>query len=210
LRPTRPLAQPASLSPQAEPPPPLPTHPARASVASLQEYIFPFGSRLPSRSLLPHPSVKRAPTVSSVPHLWPPELGRAATASQPPHAAQLRASGAAEPIPPRLHSPLNSPLNPPPPSSMALKPLTQALTPATPPRRIPDPYKRATTTLRVFHPSLSFSHLLSRAGTPPLHRVSWPPPSHRIARPPHRRSHPGNVVREPSFEDFQDQTFKES
>jgi hypothetical protein len=78
-----------------------------------------------------------------------------------------------------------------PPSSMTLKPLTPALTPATPPRCFPDPYKRASTTPGAFHPSLSFSHLLSCAGTPPPHRVSRPPPSHRDARPPDHRSRPG-------------------
>jgi hypothetical protein len=94
--------------------PPSPAHPARASVASLREYVFPFGSRLLSWSLLPRLSVKWASTVSSVPHLQPPELGRHATASRPPRAAQLCASGATEPLPPRHHfSPLNSPLNPP-------------------------------------------------------------------------------------------------
>jgi hypothetical protein len=87
------------------PKPPSPAHPARASVASLQEYVFPFGSRLPSWSLLPHLFVKRAPAVSSVPHLRPPELGRAATTSRPPRTAQLHASGAAEPLPPRHHPP---------------------------------------------------------------------------------------------------------
>jgi hypothetical protein len=72
------------------PKPPSPAHPARTSVASLWEYVFPFGLRLLSWSLLPRLSVKRAPAVSSVPHLRPPKLGRAATASRPPRAAQLR------------------------------------------------------------------------------------------------------------------------
>jgi hypothetical protein len=107
--PTSPLA---SLPPQAETP--SLAHPARASVASLREYVFPFGSRLLSWPPLPRLSVKQAPAVSSVPHLQPPELARATTASRPPHAAQLRASGAIEPLPPRLHFPsLNSPLKPP-------------------------------------------------------------------------------------------------
>jgi hypothetical protein len=76
------------------PKPPSLAHPARVSVASLREYAFPLGLRLLSWSLLPRLSVRRAPAVSSIPHLWPPELGRAATASRPPRAAQLRALGA--------------------------------------------------------------------------------------------------------------------
>jgi hypothetical protein len=147
--------------------PPSPAHPARASVASLQEYVFPFGSRLLSWSLLPRLSVKWAPAVSSVPHLRPPELGRATTASRPPRTAQLCASGATEPLPPRHHPPVNSPLNPPPLSSMALKPLMSALTPATPPRRSPDPIKTTPTTPGATHTSPSPSLLLSHAGTPP-------------------------------------------
>jgi hypothetical protein len=92
------------------PKPPSPAHPARASVASLWEYVFPFGSRPPRWSLLPCLSIKWASTVSSVSHLRPPELDRAATASRPPRAAQLRASGATEPLPPRHHSPPLIPL----------------------------------------------------------------------------------------------------
>jgi hypothetical protein len=64
----------------------------------------------PSRPPPPRFSDNRALAVSFVPHLEPPELARAATDSQPPSAAQLRASGAIEPLPPRLHFPsLNSP-----------------------------------------------------------------------------------------------------
>jgi hypothetical protein len=114
LRPTRPLAQPARW-PRCprRPKLPRPAHLARASVASSREYVFPFGSCLPSWPPLPRLSVKWAPAVSSVPHLQPPELACAATASRPPSAAQLRTSGATEPLPPRLHFPsLNSPLKP--------------------------------------------------------------------------------------------------
>jgi hypothetical protein len=114
LRPTRPLAQPARWPRfPRRPNPPRPAHLARASVASSREYVFPFGSRLPSWPPLPRLSDKRAPAVSSIPHLQPPELARVATASRPPSAAQLYASGATEPLPPRLHFPsLNSPLKP--------------------------------------------------------------------------------------------------
>jgi hypothetical protein len=114
LQRTRPLAQPARwpCCPR-RPKPPRPAHLARASVASSREYVFPFGSRLPIWLPLPHLSVKRAPAVSSVPHLQPPELARAATASRPPSAAQLCASGPTEPLRPRLHFPsINSPLKP--------------------------------------------------------------------------------------------------
>jgi hypothetical protein len=105
------LPSPACQSPQAGP-----IRSARVSIAYLRKYVFPFGSRLLSLPPLPRLSVKRASAVSSIPHLQPPELARAATALRPPRAAQLRASGAAEPLPPHLHSlPLNSPLNPPPP-----------------------------------------------------------------------------------------------
>jgi hypothetical protein len=51
------------------------------------KYIFPFGSRLLSRPPLPGLSVNRAPDVSSIPHLQPPELARAALDSRPPSAA---------------------------------------------------------------------------------------------------------------------------
>jgi hypothetical protein len=114
VRPTQPLAQPARW-PRCprRPKPPRPAHLARASVASSWEYVFPFGSRLPSWPPLPHLSDKRAPAVSSVPHLQPPVLVSADTVSRPPSSAQLHASGAAEPLPPRLHFPsLNSPLKP--------------------------------------------------------------------------------------------------
>jgi hypothetical protein len=74
------------------------------------KYVFLFGSRLPSRPPLPRLSVNRAPDVSLIPHLQPPELARATTDSRPPSAAQLRASGAIEPLSPRLHFPsLNFP-----------------------------------------------------------------------------------------------------
>jgi hypothetical protein len=86
-----------------------PIQPARRSRLR-GKYVFRFGSRHPSRPPLPRLSVNRALDVSSTPHLQPPELARAATDSRPPSAAQLRASGTIEPLPPRLHFPsLNSP-----------------------------------------------------------------------------------------------------
>jgi hypothetical protein len=137
LRPTRPLAQPAHWP--RHPRRPKPSQPAHlvAHRSRLRgKYVFPFGSRLPSRPPLPRLSVNRAPDVSSMPHLQPSKLARATTAPRPPSAAQLHASGATGPLPPRLHFPsLKSPLKPS-PSSMALKPLTLALNSlATPSRR---------------------------------------------------------------------------
>jgi hypothetical protein len=94
-------------------PKPLTGPSSRVSVASLREYVFPFGSRLLSWPPLPRLSVKWAPADSSVPQLRPPELARTTTTSRPSRAAQLRASGAAEPLPPRVHFPsLNFPLKP--------------------------------------------------------------------------------------------------
>jgi hypothetical protein len=114
LRPTRPLAQPARWPrcPRRPKLPP-PAHLARASVTSSREYVFPFGSRLPSGPPLPHLFVNRAPAISSIPHLQPPELAHVVTTPRPPSTAQLHASGATGPLPPRLHfSSLNSPLKP--------------------------------------------------------------------------------------------------
>jgi hypothetical protein len=86
-----------------------PIQPARRSRLR-GKYVFPFGSRLPSRPPVPRLSVNRAPDVSSIPHLQPPELAHASTNSRPPSAAQLHASGAIEPLPPRLYFPsLNFP-----------------------------------------------------------------------------------------------------
>jgi hypothetical protein len=137
LRPTRPLAQLAYWPRRPRRPKPSRSAHLAARRSRLHgKYVFPFGSRLLSRPPLPLLSVNRAPDVSSIPHLQPPELARATTAPRPPSAAQLHASGATGPLPPHLHFPsLKSPLKPS-PSSMALKPLTPALnSPATPPRR---------------------------------------------------------------------------
>jgi hypothetical protein len=136
-RPCGPLSlwpsQPAGLAAPTGRNPHWPAHLARASVASSREYVFPFGSRFPSWPPLPRLSVKRAPAVSSVPHLRPPELGRATTTSWLPHAAQLCASGAAEPLPPRLHFPsLNSPLKPSPVFN-GIKAINTSINPPRPP-----------------------------------------------------------------------------
>jgi hypothetical protein len=65
------------------PKPPSPAHPARASVASLWKYVFPFCSRLPSWPPPSRFSVKWGPALSSVPHLRPPELPRYPTRVPP-------------------------------------------------------------------------------------------------------------------------------
>jgi hypothetical protein len=77
-----------------------PDRSARVSIAYLRKYDFPFGSRLPCLPPLPRLSVKRAPAISSIPHLQPPMLARATTALRPPRAAQLRAS-----VPPSRYHP---------------------------------------------------------------------------------------------------------
>jgi hypothetical protein len=113
LRPTRPASQPSQPTGRAAPTgqnrPGRPIQPARRSRLH-GKYVFPFGLRLPSRLPLPRLSVNRAPDVSSIPHLQPPELASATTDSRPPSVAQLRTSGAIEPLPPRLYFPsLNFP-----------------------------------------------------------------------------------------------------
>jgi hypothetical protein len=171
--------------------PPSLAHPARASVASLWEYVFPFGSRLLSWSLLPRLSIKRAPTVSSVPHLRPPELGRTATASRPPRAAQLRASGATETLPPRHHfSPLNSPLKP--PIFNGVKAINAGVNPGHPSPALSWPYKNHPDDPQsTSHLTEPFSSPLPRRNPSPLSSrdLFAPPPSpgrHATARAPVR------------------------
>jgi hypothetical protein len=59
--------------------PSLPAQLARASVAYLWKYVFPFGSRLPSWLPPSHLSIKWAPAVSFVFSPAPPDPGRVAT-----------------------------------------------------------------------------------------------------------------------------------
>jgi hypothetical protein len=70
------------------PKPPLPAHLARASVASSRKYVFPFGSRLPSWSLLSRLSVKWARAVSFVflPHR--PTVAASSRRLRPPRTAR--------------------------------------------------------------------------------------------------------------------------
>jgi hypothetical protein len=84
LWPSRPHWPPSSHGPK----PPLPAHLARVSVVSSRKYVFPFGSRLPSWSLLSHLSVKWARAVSFI--FLPCRLTIAASSHrlQPPRAAR--------------------------------------------------------------------------------------------------------------------------
>jgi hypothetical protein len=70
------------------PKPPLPAHLARASVASSRKYVFPFGSRLPSWSLLSRLSVKWARAVSFIFLPRWPTVAASSRRLQPPRAAQ--------------------------------------------------------------------------------------------------------------------------
>jgi hypothetical protein len=153
---------------------------------------FPFWFA-PSKLASSPSSLCQAGLGCQLPHLRPPLLPRATTASRPPRAAQLRASGAAESLPPRLHFPsLNSPHSPPPLSSMALKPLRPALTPATPPRCSPDPYKRRAPPLDFTAPlpaSLRFSPRSSVTLTERRHLRFCT----TVARPPRRRPSSGEA-----------------
>jgi hypothetical protein len=145
---------------------------------------------------LPRLSVKWAPAVSSVPQLQPPELARTTTASRPPSATQLCASGATDPLPPRLHFPsLNSPLKPSPVFN-GVKAINAGVNPpATPPRRSPDPYKR-----RAPPPEFTAPLPASLRFSP---RSSLPLTKHRrlrfctaVAQPPHHRPSSGEALAE--------------
>jgi hypothetical protein len=197
LRPTRPLAQPARW-PRCPHrlKPPRSAHLARASVVSSREYIFPFGSRLPSWLLLRRLSVKRPPAVSSVPHLQPPELAHATTSSQPPSAAQLRASGATELLPPRLHFPsLNSPLKPSPVFNGVKAINTGVNPPATPPRCSPDPYKRRAPPPEFTAPLPASLHFSPRSSLPLTERRRLRFCT-TVARPRRRRPSSGEALAE--------------
>jgi hypothetical protein len=114
LRPTRPLAQPAHRPCRPHrPKPSRRAHPARASVMSSREIHLPFWFAPSEPAASPTSLCQPGPAVSSIPHLQPPKLTRAATAPRLPSAAQLHTSGATGPLPPRLHFPsLKSPLKP--------------------------------------------------------------------------------------------------
>jgi hypothetical protein len=70
------------------PKPPLPAHLARASVAPSRKYVFPFGSRLPSWSLLSRLSIKWARAVSFVFLPRRPTVAASSRRLRPPCAAR--------------------------------------------------------------------------------------------------------------------------
>jgi hypothetical protein len=92
--------------------------------------------------------------------------------------------------PPSFPLPLIPLLNPPPPIFNGVKATIAGVNPGHPSRCFPDPYKRVSTTPGAFHPSPSFSHLLSRARTPPPtefpdhHRATATPGRHTAVRAP--------------------------
>jgi hypothetical protein len=84
LQPSRPRWPLSSRGPK----PPLSAHLARASVPSSRKYVFPFGSRLLSWSLLSHLSVKWARVVGFVFLPRRPIVAASSHRLRPPHAAQ--------------------------------------------------------------------------------------------------------------------------
>jgi hypothetical protein len=175
-----PASPPVAPSPQAKIA--RPAHPTRASVASSREMHFPLrftpsrAGRLPLVSLTTGPRLSAPSPTSSRPSspAPPPIPGPRAPLSSAPlvpsnpyHLAFI-----SPPLIPLLN--LSSSQQ----SSMALKPLTSALTaPATPPQCSPGPYKRRA-------PSPSFTAPL------PAH-ISHSP---RSSLPPRRRSSPGEAL----------------
>jgi hypothetical protein len=89
----------ALAAPAGRTPPPSPAHPARASVASLWEYVFPFGSRLPSWPRLLRLSVKRASAVSSL------TSGRPCSPAPPPLPGHPAPPSSAPRVPPSRYRP---------------------------------------------------------------------------------------------------------
>jgi hypothetical protein len=189
---------PVGPSPLHRPKPSSPAHLARASVASLRKYIFHFGSRLPSWSLLSRLTVKSALAVSSVFHPAPADPGRVTTEFH--HDARSAPRDAAQAItaPPSLPLPLNPPLNLTPVFN-GVKTINAVVTPATPLRCPPGPHKSPRRPPEHPIPSPSSSLLLfepERLPTEP-HR---PPPCCRDAWPPHCRPCPGEPPTElPAF-----------
>jgi hypothetical protein len=132
------------------PKPPLPAHLARASVGSSRMYVFPFGSRLLSWSLLSRLSVKWAGVVSFIFLRHRPTVAASSCRLRPPCVArpptsrsQARSS---------LHAlipPLISPLNPSSsrPTINGIKTITASLFPLPRPGvPLPGHYKRARST----------------------------------------------------------------
>jgi hypothetical protein len=102
LWPSRPRWPLSSCGPKT----PLPAHLARASVASSRKYVFPFGSCLPSWSLLSRLAVKWARAVSFIflPHR--PTVAASSHRLRPPYAAPVsNLEMPSEVFTPRLDSP---------------------------------------------------------------------------------------------------------
>jgi hypothetical protein len=170
--PTSPLA---SLPPQAETHPSQPTYPMRRSCLHGNKFsLLVRAFRAGRLSLI---------SLSSGPRLSAPSLtsGRLSSPAPPPLPGHPAPPSSVPQVPPSRYHPafIFPPLIPllnPPSSSMALKPLTPALTPlATPPRRSPDPYKRRAPPPDRTSPSPS--SLLSTL-EPPSHRAPPPPVLH--------------------------------
>jgi hypothetical protein len=145
---------------------------SRASVASLRKYVFPFGSCLPSQSLLSHLFVKRAPTISSVFHPAPVVSPPNSPAPPAPHLGMPP-----EPLPPHHHSP---PLNPPlnlAPVFNGIKAINAAVTTATPLRRPLAPIKAPEDPRSILPLIELLSSPLPRSTPPlpPLGRRPWTP-----------------------------------
>jgi hypothetical protein len=196
MRPTQPLAQPAPLAsvcPQAKIPPRRPIQHMRrwrlyGSTLSILVRAFQAG-RFSLVSLSNGPRLSALSLTSDRPSSAEPPLPHGHPAPQVPPSSYY----------PAIISPLNSPLKPLPPSSMALKPLMSALTPATPPRCSPDPYKRVSTTPALFTPHRASPISSSALERPPPtefpdhQRATMTPGRHTTARAPVSR--PPNSLR---------------
>jgi hypothetical protein len=142
-------------------------------------------------------------SLSSGPRLLAPSLtsGRPSSPVPPPLPGHSAPPSSAPRVPPSRYHPafIFHPLIPllnPPPSSMALKPLTPTLTPpTTPPRCSPDPYKRRAPPPSFTAPlpaSFPLSPRLSITLTEHRHRRTFT----AIARPPRRRPSPSEALAE--------------
>jgi hypothetical protein len=178
------------LSP-CRPKPSSSAHLARASVASLRKYVFPFGSHLPSWSLLSRLSVKQATAVNSVFHPAPADPCCVATEfhhAAAPRAARSAPRDAARAIttPPSLPPPsLNPPLNLA-PIFNGIKAINAAVTPVTTLWRPPAPIKAPEDPWSI--PPLTglvSSPLPRRKASPSSPPTTTAPPGrHTVARAP--------------------------
>jgi hypothetical protein len=191
-----PASPPAMPSPQAKIT--RPAHPARVSIASSREIRFPLrftpsqAGRLPLVSLTTGPRLSALSPTSSRPSSPAPPLipGHRAPLISTPRVPSNRYHLAfiSPPLIPLLN--LSSSRQ----SSVALKPLTTALTAlATPPRRSPGTYKRRAPSLSFTAPLPAHISLSPRSSHPLTERRH-----HRalsiVAHPPRRRSSPGEAL----------------